>query len=58
MADIWLLVFWYLYAMQFPGIGPLYELTLWLQNIRMILVNLCKIMCAQVHFHETIDIKP
>ncbi len=23
-----------------------------------ILVNLCKIMCAQVHFYETIDIKP
>ena len=24
---------------------------------RTILVNLCKIICAQVHFHETIDIK-
>ncbi len=43
--------------MTFPGIGPLYQLPFWLQKIRAILVNLCKIMCAQVHFHETIDTK-
>ena len=44
--------------MTFPGMGPLYQLSLWLQKIGTILVNLCKIMCAQVHFHKTIDIKP
>ncbi len=44
--------------MQFPGIGPLYQLSWWLQKNRAILINLCKIICAQVHFHETIDIKP
>ena len=56
MADIWLHVFWYLYAMQFPGIGSLYHLLLWLQKNWTFFVNLCKIMCAQVNFHETVDI--
>ena len=58
MVVIWLPVYWYPYAMQFPGIGPLYQLSLWLKKICSIHVNLCKITCAQVHFHETIDIKP
>ncbi len=44
--------------MTFPATGPLYQLSLRLQKNWAILVNLCKIMCAQVHFHETIDIKP
>ncbi len=58
MADIWSPVFWYLYSLTFPAIGQLYQLSLWLQKNWAILMNLCKIMCAQVHFHETIDIKP
>ncbi len=57
MADIWLLVFWYLYAMHFPGIGPLYHLPMWLKKNWTIFVDLCEIMCAQVYFHKTVDIK-
>ncbi len=44
--------------MQFSGIGPLYQFSWWLQKNRAILINLCKIICAQVHFHENFDIKP
>ena len=43
--------------MSFPGKGPLDQLSLWLQKIKTIPVNLCKNICAHVHFHETIDIK-
>ncbi len=43
--------------MQFPGIGPFY-CPCGCKKFRAILVNLYKIIGAQIHFHATIDIKP